>query len=723
MLQSVLTLDSSEQTEAMGFLQDCASNFGLPIKSVQKSLEDVKINENNAVVNTKESDCRNVIQANQDDTSDVIKPRDVNKTDDKDSKEVKRRKKSSVSNEKKKRTSRKKSDSEEVKSKEKDNNMFKCIVCSVSFQSKTALMEHFKSHEDSSLSCRVCRSSFSGPLEFWEHQKNKKCKIKELQCNECSEKFKRRRHYLKHILGHKDNNCRYCEEKFSTWTHYKNHVKEKHPDIKMERDLIPCKFCPMSFHRHVGLYNHYRVKHSKGKFVCLSCGLLLPTKEKHKEHVLVHESEKNWKCKICKMKFYRRQQLLFHVSIHKLGIYKCLTCDITVTSKVDLQQHKKEGHTVNGLERKFECEICHKKFAKRFTLRNHLATHSKEKSYTCKYCVKSFRTLDSLNRHQKRKSHFEKAKLTIPESKYEKVYEDKLICEKCGKQYKTQRELQCHLIVHKSVYECNECGKTFTLKFNLTKHLRLHRNPVGVVCELCGDTFNQLSALNDHCLMKHSDVRKAKCDICQKAFKRKSELNRHLRTHELKRPFVCFCGKAYKQSAHLQNHYKSDHGSKQEALESIQDYQSSQPEMFRENAMKKKSYEGESSLVSLETIESDFRPSTSYLMNESPEKMPYVPNYGMRYPQSEMEPISVNYEDLNFTSSQQDKRGLVFSSPAVDLSMVAIPEVVQNGMEIGGGHRDVEESVEPFNKIPDDASQIQLLNLSEHIVQEYLLNL
>lgn len=795
MLQSVLSLDSSGRTAAMQFLNDCATNFGLPIPEkvdiatmseqshndkcqlantnpVKKknytfnTIEENITTTNNNVPNSnlnenviKEFSKKSIFdnpketsnQANSSVEKFIIKSCDNQKNEDLESdKKFKKSDneldadtveplESNKTNFLKKKVHNKKNTGKNFKSiykesNENENGKFKCPGCSLLFSTKSGLSKHCTTHVDDPVSCKSCKNNFDSVSDFWKHINKKQCKVSLFKCDECGEKFKYRRHYLKHVLGHNDNNCRYCDEKFSTWVLYKNHLKEKHPDIKMERDLIPCKFCAMSFRRHLGLYNHYQVEHSKGKFVCLSCGLLLPTKEKYKEHSLIHESEKTWKCKICKMKFYRRQQLLYHVAVHKSGTYKCLTCDITVTSKVDLYKHKKDGHEVKGLEPKFECEICHKTFKKKVVLKNHMATHSVEKKYYCKYCVKSFRTMDALQKHQKRKSHFEKAKIVLPESKYEKVYEDKLICENCGKQYKTQRELTWHLRVHKSIYECNECGKTFTLKVNLTKHIRLHRNKVCVVCELCGNTFNQLSALNEHNLMKHSDVRNAECDVCKKKFKRKSELNRHKRIHEQKRPFVCFCGTAFKQSSHLQTHYKTFHekSSGQNNLietETFSGNHNNEGYDSISNHRKPIYVNGEQeSLLPLTNIEreTEFRNSGSYdhiEVNENLEnKTSYINNYGLRYPQTVIDPINVGYEDINFGASQADKRELVFTSPAVDLSMVTIPEVVPNDLGLDG-HRNITESVETYNKLPDDASNLQLVNLSEHIVQEYLLNL
>lgn len=813
MLQSVLTLDSPERSEAMGFIKDCVTNFGLTIpkedqtttirssnsfpptsseaftpwmnhlKENYHETESISAknyfpgnynfhgsNENEVNVEYEQSSPTDLSKStwlnynnnNNSSSSDLLllesKKKVVEKENEtvevkkeipkksrrkqmftrksvrrvpvekEDEKELKVEKAEEVREEEdeKKLAQKKKKKRNDEDEEEGENAVYKCPGCPMICETKPLLLLHFKSHSKAAMSCRMCRLYFSKVLHFWRHQKNGKCQMAKLQCSECGEKFKYRRHYLKHIVGHNDNNCRYCDEKFSTWLHYKNHLKSKHPDIKMERDLIPCKFCPMSFRRHLGLYNHYRVKHSKGKFVCLSCGLLLPTKEKYKEHALVHESEKNWKCKICKMKFYRRQQLLFHVSVHKSGIYKCLTCNITVTSKADLSKHKKDGHEVKGLEPKFECEVCHKTFDKMVRLKNHLATHSGEKKFYCKYCVKYFTTMHALQKHEKRTSHFEKAQVVIPESKYEKVYEDKLMCENCGKLYKTQRELKWHLRVHKNIYECHECGKTFTLKINLTKHIKLHRNPVRVVCELCGDTFNQLSALNEHNLLKHSDVRKEKCEICQKTFKRKSELNRHMRSHGGKRSFVCFCGKAYRQSGHLRHHFKTAHGktAEQGNILETENYQNETGEIYELDRRKQYVNGEQNNILAVNNLENeqDYRSQAQYDGMEMNEGKGYG-NFGLRYPQNEIEPMNVTYEDLNFGNGQSDKRELVFNSPAVDLSMVAISEVVQGGMSLDEGQRGVGEAEENFNKMPDDTSHIQLLNLSEHIVQEYLLNL
>ncbi len=52
-------------------------------------------------------------------------------------------------------------------------------------------------------------------------------------------------------------------------------------------------------------------------------------------------------------------------------------------------------------EKRYECDVCHKKFALKKTLQVHETSHKTDKGpYKCSFCPKSFRYVANLNTHE-----------------------------------------------------------------------------------------------------------------------------------------------------------------------------------------------------------------------------------------------------------------------------------------------------------------------------------
>ncbi|CAI5716689.1 unnamed protein product [Peronospora destructor] len=120
-------------------------------------------------------------------------------------------------------------------------------------------------------------------------------------------------------------------------------------------------------------------------------------------------------------------------------------------------------------ERPFKCPVpsCHGRFQRKFTLREHMKTHTGEKPYQCsiRSCAKRFSTSGNLARH--RRLHLLK-KLECPVEGCTRIF---------TKTEKLARHLQNHLgsVAHICVVE--GCGKTFSTAGNLTRHLRTQHPP------------------------------------------------------------------------------------------------------------------------------------------------------------------------------------------------------------------------------------------------------
>ncbi|CAI5730920.1 unnamed protein product [Hyaloperonospora brassicae] len=128
--------------------------------------------------------------------------------------------------------------------------------------------------------------------------------------------------------------------------------------------------------------------------------------------------------------------------------------------------------SVSPRERPFHCPVpsCHGRFQRKFTLREHMKTHTGEKPYQCpiRSCAKRFSTSGNLARH--RRLHLLK-KLECPVQGCTRIF---------TKADKLARHLQNHLgsVAHICVVE--SCNKTFSTAGNLTRHLRTQHAPGAV---------------------------------------------------------------------------------------------------------------------------------------------------------------------------------------------------------------------------------------------------
>lgn len=78
---------------------------------------------------------------------------------------------------------------------------------------------------------------------------------------------------------------------------------------------------------------------------------------------------------------------------------------------------------------------------------------------------------------------------------------------------------------------CSYCGKAFTKKYNLTSHLNTH-----------------------------TDIRPFACQICDAKFARKSDYERHSRSHSAKNFNCAACGKKFSRADMVTMHHKSQRG-------------------------------------------------------------------------------------------------------------------------------------------------------------------
>ncbi|KAL5993350.1 hypothetical protein ACLOJK_014274 [Asimina triloba] len=223
-----------------------------------------------------------------------------------------------------------------------------------------------------------------------------------------------------------------------------------------------------------------------------------------------------------------------------IGRYYCDFCGIGRSKRCLLKahilsQHKeemvsKERSTDHEPASSTTCAECGASFRKPAYLKQHMLSHSPERSFACPVedCHSSYRRKDHLTRHSLQ-------------------HEGKLfLCpiENCKKKFAFHGNMTRHVKKHhnenpsggvgKKLHTCQEpgCGKSFKYASKLRKHEESHvklDSIEAVCCEPdCLKFFSNAECLKAHILSCHSYVN---CEFCG-ARQLKKNIKRHLRAHD-----------------------------------------------------------------------------------------------------------------------------------------------------------------------------------------------
>lgn len=114
------------------------------------------------------------------------------------------------------------------------------------------------------------------------------------------------------------------------------------------------------------------------------------------------------------------------------------------------------------------------------------------------------------------------------------------------------------------LFTCKTCNHNFKTKTILNKHMNTHN--VKFQCSLCDHTFQDAIFLRNH-MATHEVQRKLSCDICNKMYKNKMCMEKHMHAKHIGKAapervqdsasgrFVCqLCNKTFKSSSNLKIH-------------------------------------------------------------------------------------------------------------------------------------------------------------------------
>ena len=111
-------------------------------------------------------------------------------------------------------------------------------------------------------------------------------------------------------------------------------------------------------------------------------------------------------------------------------------------------------------------------------------------------------------------------------------------------------------------HHCQECNKAFKRKELLQRHINIvHKKLKPFQCQDCHSFFAQKENLKVHFNSMHMKIKPFRCQECNRSYGDKSNFQLHIqRVHEKLKPYGCLvCKKTFSQNGHLQIHMNDVH--------------------------------------------------------------------------------------------------------------------------------------------------------------------
>lgn len=342
-----------------------------------------------------------------------------------------------------------------------------CPKCSMSYSKREYLSKHMEKEHNSVLE----KKRPGKRCDFFVADPNDPRPYK---CDQCDKKYMRSKHLARHRRTHsEEKRCQQCNEKYRN---YERHMLKKHgiecvlpatasdvadipfANIKNERDSI-------DGNRHPKLdVNLSKTVQDNPPKVEMEPQEMSNQDQSESDEANENDNDDS----MLKIKLKRKNEKLNDES------NRCIPCNRKFT---DMSKHWVQYHS--GIERPFECYVCHRNYKRFEHIKYHLRTHGDEKNYQCHVCGDSFFLSNELRKHIMYRHQVERPfKCTHPQ---------------CKKSFKNMHALNVHSRTHsgakpfrcKHSYDGVVCLEAFAALSSLRIHERKHTGEKVTSIEFC----------------------------------------------------------------------------------------------------------------------------------------------------------------------------------------------------------------------------------------------
>ncbi|KAI1903139.1 hypothetical protein AGOR_G00024130 [Albula goreensis] len=425
---------------------------------------------------------------------------------------------------------------------------FHCSQCGKRFYRQKGLEIHQQSHKgERSHTCSKCGKSFTAKSLLMTHQRSH-TRERLYHCSKCSRSFASKTTFERHIhLEETLYSCTPCKKSFTTESSLNRH-KQKHTrketdgcfqQVAPQCKLYSCSHCSRTFTVLTHYIVHQQIHRGEGSgerpFCCLQCGKRFYREHGLKTHQQSHTRERVHCCPQCGKSFKTKSVLIGHKCSHlKKRLYQCLYCPRSFTLKSTFERHMQ----THSREKRYSGTLSGKRISVELSFNRQKQTQigkeqaqqmaSKNKSYNCTHCGRTFTTLTNFIVHQQ---------IHRGEGKEERPY----CCSQCGKRFYREGSLKKHQQTHTGglSHHCSQCKKSFTRKSALLSHQNTHKREKPCYLLKQGGGFAPKSNSDEEIHMLSRDKVNSHSQ-CGEKFCTENSLKRHSQSHSKKRPNGCF---------------------------------------------------------------------------------------------------------------------------------------------------------------------------------------